>query len=73
MILVKIKEYYYRIIDYNKKKEKIYTHITIKYATYEKNYIANFSYYFFKNKTNIIAKRRKKVKKEEEKKNLEKK
>lgn len=36
MILAKIEEYYYRIIDYNKKKKKIYTHITIKYAPIKK-------------------------------------
>lgn len=60
----KIKDYYCGVAKYNKKKKKIYVHVTTKYANYGKTHFTNFLYYISKYKVDIKA-RKKKIKKKE--------
>lgn len=53
---------------YNKRKKKIDTYITLKYANYSDIYITNFPYYASRHQVNIKVKKEKKINKKENKK-----
>lgn len=64
----KLEKYSYKVVDSNKKKEKICIQVIVKYVNCKRNYTTNFLQCTLKHKANIEVKKKEKKKKLKKKK-----
>ena len=65
-------KHYCGVTDYTKGRGKICTHITIKCASYESNYLANLLYYISKYKADVKICQQKKTREKKGQKSVDK-